>query len=257
MEDFLLPEMIQTTLKTLKVRDLDKFAWNLHHSERQISVTLTWTKTRAKPKKNGRSHFRGLAVKSQPPCQASNTNDSTTPNGHHQPGNSAVLDNTIIMPPQPVNSSLIKPKRRHKTPSQYRRDQRRRREFRANKRLNKNTSTDKNLVPEYSADNTQMPSRDTLHLPPKIEVPNEQLSNNSIHFHSSSQQQDIPLYVPPTSITNPLAPVPSSAPTLYLDLDLHMFDPLFSQPQPRPGALSSVNDPGGGVMMSLGGPQFL
>ena len=250
MEDFLLPEMIQTTLKTLKVRDLDKFAWNLHHSERQISVTLTWTKTRAKPKKNGRSHFRGLAVKSQPPCQASNTNDSTTPNGHHQPGNSAVLDNTIIMPPQPVNSSLIKPKRRHKTPSQYRRDQRRRREFRANKRLNQNTSTDQNLVdlPEYGADNTQMPS--TLHLPPEIEVPNEQLS-------SSSLQQDIPSYAPPTLIANPLAPVPSSAPAHHLDLDLHMFDPLYSPPQPRPGALSSVNDPGGGGMMSLGGPQFL
>ena len=40
----------------------------------------------------------------------------------------------------------------------------------------------------------------------------------------------------PKLIATPLVPVPSSAPAHHFQL--HMFDPLYTPPQPRPGAIS-------------------
>lgn len=127
MEHFELPETLVNTIKS--VCDGMNLTWNLYHSDNRISATLIWTK--AKPNKNQKNGSHFLGQNDQMRDHPATASDTTSSAGFSiSQAETPALDITT-MPPHRKPPLL----RRHKSPSQYRRDQRRLREFKARKRL--------------------------------------------------------------------------------------------------------------------------
>ena len=122
MEHFELPEIIVNTVRTV-CSDMN-FTWNIHHGENRVSATLIWTRSRTE--QNGGRHFE---KQHQPRDQPAKTSGSMSPGGRrfNHPENPA-LEKMI------PGKAPRKSHRKHKSPSPYRRDQRRLREFKARKR---------------------------------------------------------------------------------------------------------------------------
>ena len=233
MDNFELPEMVTNTVKT--VCSNMEFTWNLYHSENRVSVTLIWTKPRINKKsKNGDRHFRNQTVRNQPQNHPTETSGSSAcPVGFassSHPDNPA-LEHHIIMPQNQLDKPPEK-KRRRKTPSHYRRDQRRLREYKSKR--SRGLSPDDNSHPVEKTVHSSVQDtcvQDSAPVPATVLAP--------------------PLLAPPLIAPPALAPpllqpkVVNNIPTVQASL--HLFDPLYTPPTfENPTCGRVIDDPGGG-----------
>ena len=138
MEDFKLPESAQNVIGTLDLSNKE-LKWIINHNEHRVCLSLIWTtKAKAKSVKKGVRHFRqdnAQDTKSshahkntRTPTPGDHTNSSSSPAGqNHAASKQAALETETVLPPG-------KKRKRHKTPSQYRRDRKRWIEYKARKR---------------------------------------------------------------------------------------------------------------------------
>ena len=137
MDDLKLPESANNVIRSLDLSNKE-LTWTIHHSEHRVSLSLIWTKPKANLVKNGGRHFshqnasdsqssRAHNKNTRPQARRQHTNGSGSSAGQsHAASNPATVDTDHVPPPGK--------KRRHKTPSQYRRDRRKWLEYKARKR---------------------------------------------------------------------------------------------------------------------------
>ena len=204
METFELPENIKTVITTLDIGNKE-FAWTLYQGEHRISLSLIWTKTKSKSGKNGASHSTGALVTKSSLDHVNNqsrivfdpTTSSRRPDGNFHSGSPTVESANLAPPPR---GHACKSKKRHKTPSQYRRDKRRLAEFKRSKRQKDLHVCDK--TPAHDQEETLL----------------EATENSSVPEPKPSEQVRV-------DILNLLLPPPISLPTKALS-DLSELDPL-------------------------------
>ena len=228
MEDLKLPENAHNVIRSLDLSNKE-LKWTINHSEHRVCLSLIWTtKPKAKSPKNGVRHFRQDKAEDNKssharknvcaPTPRDHTNGSSSPAGQSHAGSKQAILETDSMPPPGK-----KKRKRHKTPSQYRRDRRRWLDFKARKRSPAETfasPTNSCVAPSNSkiadfANDPQEKTEECNTTPSKQQIPHleplvSRTFSKDTHHNEISMRDLDPFYISPTSL-------PATAGVTYCD----------------------------------------